>query len=721
MNLTDLRERGCRTCGEPLDINRAVNGVLRCAVCDSCFTLPKMDASQKMLNFLSQGEHDLDTGKFDDAYTAFNKAAELDSTEPEAYFGMALAEFKIQYLKDEVNNRLQPVCHEMSDKDFGDSANFLKATRYATEPQRAEYERKAEEINYIKNEFHKIEKTGVKYDCFICVKVSAEDGGRTRDYKAADDIYFELKEKGYKPFFSERELIGITGADYEARILYALKSSECMLVICFDEAYLHTKWVKNEYSRFLKLVNDEEKESDSIALVFGDRPVEKLPGKKGKIQGIALNSLTAMERIVQFVDAHTPEAKKRREEELRQEQEQAKKQAQEDEALRSQFAKQAARARQQEERFKQLEAMLTGKPAVVTRFHVDMGDIVGYEGNDTEIIIPEEVDGSEVLGIEEYAFGTSPVRRVVLPKTLVRVNGNAFAKCKSLEFNEFDGARYLGCEGNDYFVLYDVKDPENITRCRLHPRAEIIASCAFQDCSALVHVFLNDGLKRIGDGAFANCAISDIMLPESIEFMSGCFNGSELKSFTLPKNLFTIEDETFENCTKLQKVTLHDDVEKIGYSAFENCTSLDELYLGTGVTEIGGNAFSGCKSLGRIDLTSVNEIGYQAFKDCENLSFVSLGGGIEIIEEGVFENCKSLTSMNLASVKKINDKAFLGCASLESITLSGKLSAVGTGAFDGCKKLKLIEFHGDKKAWKELLKGCMKGTPLGKCKVKIIE
>ena len=34
------------------------------------------------------GEHDLDTCKFDEAYTAYKKAAELDPNEPEAYFGM---------------------------------------------------------------------------------------------------------------------------------------------------------------------------------------------------------------------------------------------------------------------------------------------------------------------------------------------------------------------------------------------------------------------------------------------------------------------------------------------------------------------------------------------------------------------------------------------------------------------------------------------------------
>ncbi len=307
-----MRIYKCKLCGEPLDITKAANGAIKCGVCDCVNTLPKDTASERLLNFLDNGEFSLDKGDFEGALTAYTKAAELDENEPEAYFGKALAKFKVRYLKDVVNNRLQPICYEITDKKFSDDPDYMRAFMKGTAEQRIIYKSRAKEIDYIQSEFYKLKQSGVDYDCFICVKVTDDKGNKTADYKSADDIYFELKGKGYKPFFSERELGKVTGADYEARILYALYSSECMLVVCHDEAYLQTKWVKNEYSRFLKLVNDSEKETDSITIAYGGRPIEKLPGRDGKIQGIDLNKLGALGKVVDFVDSHTPETRKKR-------------------------------------------------------------------------------------------------------------------------------------------------------------------------------------------------------------------------------------------------------------------------------------------------------------------------------------------------------------------------------------------------------------------------
>lgn len=162
---------------------------------------------------------------------------------------------------------LQPVCYRISDKKFEENKNAKKAFELAAKDDCLLYVNRAEEIDYINREFFELKKSGLDYDCFICVKVTETDDAerRTVDSGYADKIYSELKEEGYKPFYSERELFSRSGRDYEAMILYALYASECMLVVCGNEEYLQTKWVKNEYSRFLKLMGDEEKESDSIA------------------------------------------------------------------------------------------------------------------------------------------------------------------------------------------------------------------------------------------------------------------------------------------------------------------------------------------------------------------------------------------------------------------------------------------------------------------------
>lgn len=295
----------CSNCGAQLDPSTVRGGVIECPFCHSKHIAARSQ-SDEALEFLKIGEHDLDTCRFADAYDAYAKAAQADAQEPQAYFGMALATHKIQYIKDYVNNKLQPICHEISDKVFSDDKNYKKACELATPEQKREYAAKAVEIDYIKKQFGALRAQKLEYDCFICVKVTDDNGGHTEDSHIASTLYHRLKEAGFKPFYSEEEMRGRTGADYEALILYALWESESMLVVCNDESYLNTPWVKNEYTRFIKMLRDDEKESDSITFVFGEKPVERLPGVNGKIQGVPFKSFDALDRIIKFVKNHEP-------------------------------------------------------------------------------------------------------------------------------------------------------------------------------------------------------------------------------------------------------------------------------------------------------------------------------------------------------------------------------------------------------------------------------
>ena len=132
----------CKNCGDMLDARNAVNGVIECPYCHTPWTVPKKEASPEALKYLHDGNAALDVCKFEDAFTYFQKAAEFDPKEPEAYFGMAISSFKIQYLQDSVNNRLQPICHEVTKRKIFANKNYQQAIACATSSQRVEYERK---------------------------------------------------------------------------------------------------------------------------------------------------------------------------------------------------------------------------------------------------------------------------------------------------------------------------------------------------------------------------------------------------------------------------------------------------------------------------------------------------------------------------------------------------------------------------------------------------
>ena len=240
-----MEELRCKNCDAALDVSAAAGGVVKCFFCGSAFTLPKQNQSSEVLSYLRMGQNELNCCAFDRAYAAFSRAAELDPTEPEAHFGLALSEFKVQYVRDAVNHRLQPVCHESAVRSFSECKHVQNALRCATNEQRKDYVEKANEIDSIRRKFTELAASGLSYDCFICVKVTDEEGKYTKDGVDAGKIYHTLLQNGIRPFYSEYEMANRAGADYEAVILYALTVCKCMLIVCGNEEYLQTPWVKN--------------------------------------------------------------------------------------------------------------------------------------------------------------------------------------------------------------------------------------------------------------------------------------------------------------------------------------------------------------------------------------------------------------------------------------------------------------------------------------------
>lgn len=190
--------------------------------------------------------------------------------------------------------------------------------------------------------------------------------------------------------------------------------------------------------------------------------------------------------------------------------------------------------------------------------------ITGYNGEDAELTVPDELDGHPVREIGEEAFiGRDNLTSVTLPECLTSIGGNPFSSCPSLEkfdvssdhpvFAQIDGMLYekatktlvcypAGKAGNTFAV------PEGILA---------IDDYAFSGCAALTTITLPEGLASIGDCAFDYC--------------------SSLISVTLPDSLSYIGDSAFYCCESLTSVTLPDSLTFIGEGAFEDCP--DDLTL----------------------------------------------------------------------------------------------------------------------------------------------
>ena len=100
------------------------------------------------------------------------------------------------------------------------------------------------------------------------------------------------------------------------------------------------------------------------------------------------------------------------------------------------------------------------------------------------------------------------------------------------------------------------------------------------------------------------------------------FNGcTSLKSVVLDDHVTSIYESAFENCTSLESVTMGYRISSIRDYAFKNCTSLTDINIPSGNTLIGEGAFESCKSLTTATISG-DSIGSYAFRECTSLTSV---------------------------------------------------------------------------------------------------
>ena len=72
----------------------------------------------------------------------------------------------------------------------------------------------------------------------------------------AQNIYQMLTKSGYRVFFSRISLEDKLGQKYEPCIYSALNSAKLMLVVGTEREEFNTPWVKNEWVRFLNMMQE---------------------------------------------------------------------------------------------------------------------------------------------------------------------------------------------------------------------------------------------------------------------------------------------------------------------------------------------------------------------------------------------------------------------------------------------------------------------------------
>lgn len=369
--------------------------------------------------------------------------------------------------------------------------------------------------------------------------------------------------------------------------------------------------------------------------------------------------------------------------------------------------------------------------------------ITSYTGDETQLVIPESIDGMVVSSIADRAFfeHTSLIS-VTFPETLTEIGDYAFFSCTRLESASLPtGLQTLGegafeaCKSlTDVtipgsvtaFGSYAFEDCSMLTAVTIEDGITQIPSVAFSGCSALINLTIADSVKEIGDRAFFACSVLEtVTLPSGMQRIGqDAFSGTTLKSVTT--DAAVIADNAF-SCGMLESVVLEDGVTQIGASAFSG--PFESISIPSTVTQIATQAFSSTElksyevSEANQNFTSVDDVLYTKDKSVllsvpvnwkeENSTF-ELPAEVSEIGDYAFYNNRTIQTIVMGEgVKKIGTHAFASCGALSEITLPDSLEEIGDNAFSSCWALEKATIGPNVKELPEaIFDGCSSLTEL---------
>ncbi|MBO5287749.1 MAG: leucine-rich repeat protein [Clostridia bacterium] len=288
----------CKMCGEVLNLAEAVNGVCACSVCGSHQTTPRL-LSERLEDLYGRANHLRRNNEFDVAMSVYQQILTEAPDDPEAYFGVVLCRYGVEYVKDGASNKRIPTINRTQKKPMSADDDFLLALSLATDEQREVYQAESLVIDNILKDILEISSKEEPFDVFICYKESDEHGGRTLDSAIAQQIYRELERDGIRTFFARVTLEDKVGQKYEPYIYSALQSAKVMIVVGSKKEYINAVWVKNEWSRYLAL-SAQSKNKTLVPVYKGMSPTE-IP-EFALIQAQDYDQIGALENLIHEVE-----------------------------------------------------------------------------------------------------------------------------------------------------------------------------------------------------------------------------------------------------------------------------------------------------------------------------------------------------------------------------------------------------------------------------------
>ena len=282
----------CRCCGGVLNLESNL------CVCKFCGATNFFSAnSSKYANQLNRANKLRQEKEFDNAARIYDTILDENAPTADILWLRTLCEYGIEYVPDPVSDKYFPTLHRINDESILNFGMFKRAIELSDDKQKETLLKEAEYIDKVQTKYLNIAANEDPYDVFICYKeTDLETGDKTEDVKLAEELYNELTNMGYKVFFARETLKEKISVEYEPYIFAALKSAKVMAVIGTKAEYFTAVWVKNEWGRFLKLMEKDPRKQmffacddpEELPRAFATKQAQIL-GVEGAIKNLAAN------------------------------------------------------------------------------------------------------------------------------------------------------------------------------------------------------------------------------------------------------------------------------------------------------------------------------------------------------------------------------------------------------------------------------------------------
>ena len=270
----------------------------------------------------------------------------------------------------------------------------------------------------------------------------------------------------------------------------------------------------------------------------------------------------------------------------------------------------------------------------VIYFDHTTGLITGADQKITAAVIPEEIEGTPVIGIGPKAFSScQDLAKIVLPDTLKSIAAEAFRGCSSLT---------------------EIVIPASVTE---------IGKDAFRACYSLkaIHVDESNPVYASEDGVLMNKG-KTILIYCPAEKVSG------YARYSIPEGVLRIQEQ-----------------------ALYDCTEMGSLFIPASVTSIEEDALPGCSvevSAENANYSSINGVLFN-YDQTKLLYYprrytgaYHVPDGVEVIGASAFKWGKLTTVVLPDSLIRIEDYAFAYSSKMKSITIPQNVVSIGDYAFE---------------------------------------